>query len=122
MPISWGLATCHSVCMAVRAVAEARSDLSRLCGQPVEAADFSAHVSAALHRTLSFDGWCLFGVDPETGLRTSQFGGRGTEHTVEMASNEALMPDLNKYADLALAQTPARWLSRDHPRAGGVSG
>jgi DNA-binding CsgD family transcriptional regulator len=101
----------------MRSVADAWSGLTDLVARPVEAAEFSSDVSAALRRTLSFDGWCLFGLDPRTGLRTFQFGGRGTEHTAEMARNEALMPDLNKYDDLAVAPMPAGWLSADHPEA-----
>jgi DNA-binding CsgD family transcriptional regulator len=101
----------------MRAAADARSALNGLVGRPVEAAEFSSEVSAALRRTLGFDGWCLFGVDPETGLRTLQFGGRGTERTAEMAHNEALMDDVNKYADLAIAPSPAGWLSLEHPEA-----
>ena len=101
----------------VRAVAQARADLAALVGRPVEAAEFSSEVSAALRRAMSFDGWCLFGLDPRTGLRTVQFGGRGTEHTAEMARNEALMSDVNRYSDLAAADVPAGWLSSAHPRA-----
>ena len=101
----------------IRAVADTRSALIGLVGRPVEAPEFSNEVSAALQGTLPFDGWCLFGVDPHTGLRTFQFGGRGTERTAEMARNEALMEDVNKYADLALAPLPAGWLSRNHPNA-----
>ena len=101
----------------MRGLADARSALTRLIGQPVEAAEFSSEVCAALGRTLPFDGWCLFGLDPHSGLRTSQFGGRGTEHTAEMARNEALMSDVNKYADLAVAPVPAGRLSPDHPQA-----
>jgi DNA-binding CsgD family transcriptional regulator len=101
----------------IRAVADSRSALNGLAGRPLEAAEFSSEVSAALQRTLAFDGWCLFGVDPHTGLRTFQFGGRGTERTAEMARNEALMEDVNKYADLALAPSPAGWLSLNHPNA-----
>jgi DNA-binding NarL/FixJ family response regulator len=101
----------------MRGLADARSALTGLVGQPVEAAEFSSDVSTALRRTLTFDGWCLLGLDPQTGLRTSQFGGRGTEHTAEMARNEALMSDVNKYEDLASAPVPAGWLSPDHPQA-----
>jgi len=101
----------------MRALTDAQAALTGLAGQPVEAAEFSSQVSAALERTLPFDGWCMFGVDPHTGLRTLQFGGRGTERTAEMASNEALMNDVNKYADLALAPVAAGWLSLDHPEA-----
>jgi DNA-binding CsgD family transcriptional regulator len=116
MAISWGLRRCQHAGM-VRALARARDELTQLAGRPVEAAEFSAGAGAALGRAMAFDGWCLFGLDPRTGLRTVQFGGRGTEHTVEMARNEALMADVNKYDDLALASRPAGWLSRDHPQA-----
>lgn len=116
MAISWGLPRCDSASM-VRAVAQARADLSRLTGEPVAAAEFSVAAGAAIGTAMTFDGWCLFGLDPRTGLRTVQFGGRGTEHTVEMARNEALMADVNRYEDLAEARLPAGWLSLDHPRA-----
>jgi DNA-binding CsgD family transcriptional regulator len=98
-------------------LAETQSALARLVNRPLEAAEFSSEVNAALQRTLAYDGWCLFAVDPHTGLRTAQFGGRGTEHTAEMARNEAVMPDVNKYRDLAIAAVPAGWLSPDHPQA-----
>ncbi len=101
----------------MRAPADTRSQLTRLVGRPVEAAQFSSDVCSALQRTLTFDGWCLLGLDPHTGLRTSQFGGRGTEHTAEMARNEALMSDVNKYTDLAVAACPAGYLSAKHPQA-----
>ncbi|MBA2531323.1 MAG: hypothetical protein H0V23_04350 [Nocardioidaceae bacterium] len=101
----------------VRAVTETCAELTRLVGRPVEAAEFSFEVSAALRKAFAFDGWCLFGIDPDSGLRTVQFGGRGTEHTAEMARNEALMSDVNKYGQLAGAERPAGWLSQDHPDA-----
>jgi DNA-binding CsgD family transcriptional regulator len=116
MPISWGLPECQHAGM-MRAVADAHSQLTSLVGRPVEAAQFSSDVCSALQQALTFDGWCLLGLDPHTGLRTSQFGGRGTEHTAEMARNEALMSDVNKYADLAVATSPAGWLSAEHPQA-----
>ena len=98
-------------------LAAAGSDHTRLAGQAVEAAEFSHDVNAVLLRTLHFDGWCLFGLVPETGGRTAQFSGRGTEQTAEMARNEELMSDVNKYRTLAVAAVPAGWLSREHPAA-----
>lgn len=114
MLISWGLSGCHTACM-VAGLAEARLDFEHLVGIPLEAAEFSHEVFKTLDRLLPFDGWCLAGLDPENGLRQVQFGGRGTERTVEMARNEALMPDVNKYADLAAAVVPAGTLSLAHP-------
>jgi DNA-binding CsgD family transcriptional regulator len=56
-------------------------------------------------------------MDPRTGLRTAQFSGAGTQQTAEMARNEAVMSDVNKYRELAVAEIPAAWLSRHHPGA-----
>ncbi|MGZ4591919.1 MAG: LuxR C-terminal-related transcriptional regulator [Actinomycetes bacterium] len=101
----------------IGALADTRARLESLAGRPLEAAEFSREVSEALQRTLTFDGWCLIGFDPHTGLRTVQFGGRGTEHTAEMARNEALMSDVNRYEELAVASVPVGCLSPDHPQA-----
>jgi DNA-binding CsgD family transcriptional regulator len=101
----------------MRGVEDAAARLADLAGRPLEAAEFSHEVDLALRQLLSYDGWCLFGSDPRSGLRTVQFGGRGTERTVEMARNEAVMQDVNKYEDLAAAPCPAGWLSADHPDA-----
>jgi len=98
-------------------LAAARAEVANLVGQPLDAAEFSHEINAVLMKTLPFDGWCLVGMDPDTGLRTAHFSGRGTEQTAEMACNEALMRDVNRYQDLAVAPTPAAWLSRDHPAA-----
>jgi DNA-binding HxlR family transcriptional regulator/DNA-binding CsgD family transcriptional regulator len=54
-------------------------------------------------------------MEPETRLRAFQVGGRGTEHTAEMARNEDLMDDANKFAELALADVPIGVLSPEHP-------
>lgn len=99
------------------ALTDARSELDDLVGRPVEAAEVSERVAFALRHAVAFDGWCLFGLDPQSGLRTFQLGGRGTERTAEMARNEALMPDVNKYDELARAAVPAAWLSREHPES-----
>ncbi len=98
-------------------VSGAQAALVGLSGLSIEAAEFSSRVGSALRQVFAFDGWCLFGVDPDTGLRTCQFGGRGTENTAEMARNEAMMTDVNKFRELATAAVPSGVLSLDHPRA-----
>ncbi len=95
-----------------------RVELLDLVGRPASGPDFGAAVAEVVRPLLAFDGWCLFGLDPINGLRTFQFGGRGTEHTAEMATNEALQDDVNKYSELGCAEVTAGWLARDHPRAG----
>jgi DNA-binding CsgD family transcriptional regulator len=101
----------------MRAVADTQARLIGLSGRALEAREFSYEVSSAIRQMLPFDGWCLFGIDPSNGLRTFQLGGRGTEHTAEMAHNEAFMSDVNRYVDLAVAPMPAAWLSPEHPEA-----
>lgn len=107
---------CHDQEMTTT-VREARGQFLDLVGRPASGADFGAAVAEAVQPLLPFDGWCLFGLNPTNGLRTFQFGGRGTEHTVEMAANEAFQDDVNKYVELARAAVPAGWLARNHPRA-----
>jgi DNA-binding CsgD family transcriptional regulator len=101
----------------IRAVADARATLETLVGEPLEAAEFSSAVEAGVRPVMDFDGWCLFGMDPVTGLRTAQFGGRGTDYTTDLARNEALMTDVNGFRQLSRKSVPAGWLSADHPGA-----
>jgi DNA-binding CsgD family transcriptional regulator len=101
----------------IRSAADARQAIDRLVGEPLDAAEFSHAVGVAVRQVIEYDGWCLFGMDPQTGLRTAQFGGRGTDYTADLARNEALMTDVNRFGQLAEAPTPAGWLSRDHPEA-----
>jgi hypothetical protein len=101
----------------IRAVAEARATLETLVGEPLEAAEFSSAVEAGVRRVMDFDGWCLFGMDPVTGLRIAQFGGRGTDYTTDLARNEAVMTDVNGFRELSRRPVPAGWLSSDHPGA-----
>ena len=98
-------------------VGPAAAALQALAGEPVEAAELSHELARRLREVLPFDGWCLSGMDPRTRLRVFQLGGRGTERTAEMARNEDLMTDANKFADLAAASVPAGVLSPEHPMA-----
>jgi DNA-binding CsgD family transcriptional regulator len=99
------------------AIGPAGGALQALVGEPVEAAELSHEVATRLRQVVPFDGWCLSGMDPETRLRAFQVGGRGTERTAEMARNEELMDDANKYAELAVAAVPVGVLSPEHPMA-----
>ena len=101
----------------IRAAADSREALGRLVGEPLEAAEFSWAVDAAVRDVIDYDGWCLFGIDPDTGLRIAQFGGRGTDYTTDLARNEAVMTDVNRFRELALEPVPAGWLSAEHPGA-----
>jgi DNA-binding CsgD family transcriptional regulator len=101
----------------IRAAADGREALGRLVGEPLEAAEFSWAVDTVVRDVIHYDGWCLFGMTPGTGLRIAQFGGRGTDYTSDLARNEAVMTDVNGYQALALKPVPAGWLSASHPGA-----
>jgi DNA-binding CsgD family transcriptional regulator len=116
MPISRGCCRCDTRGM-IRAAADGREALGRLVGEPLEAAEFSCAVDEAVRRVIDYDGWCLFGMDPGTGLRIAQFGGRGTDYTTDLARNEAVMTDVNGFRELSRAPVPAGWLSAEHPGA-----
>jgi DNA-binding CsgD family transcriptional regulator len=101
----------------IRAVADARATLETLVGEPLAAAEFSGAVEAGVRQVIDFDGWCLFGMDPATGLRIAQFGGRGTDYTTDLARNEAVMTDVNGFRQLSRQPVPGGWLSPEHPGA-----
>ncbi|HEY7042325.1 MAG TPA: GAF domain-containing protein [Nocardioidaceae bacterium] len=96
-----------------------RGQLSDLVGRAAAGPEFGEAVANAIRTVLQFDAWCLLGLNPGNGLRTFQFGhgGTGSEHTADMAANEAFQHDVNKYAELARAAVPAGCLSREHPGA-----
>lgn len=110
------MTACENVGMRLSVDTAARG-IAAVAAHPGIAPEFSSRIASALRTAVPFDGWCLFGVDPRTGLRTVQFGQNGTEGTAWMAQNEAFMHDVNSYRDLATSARPAGWLSRIHPAA-----
>ncbi len=98
-------------------VERARGQLADLVGRAAYGADFGDAVYEAAHGVVPFDGWCLLGMDPRSGLRTFQFSRHGTESAVEMALNEAVQADVNKFADLCQSPVPAGCLDSNHPLA-----
>ncbi|MEJ7745002.1 MAG: hypothetical protein WKF73_22190 [Nocardioidaceae bacterium] len=63
---------------------------------------FVDRVIEAFSRAVGFDGYCLFGVDPVTGLRTVMFSRYGlTASTDRLVYNETVEHDLNRYLELA---------------------
>ena len=73
----------------------------------------------ALGRVVGHDGYCLFGVDPATGLRSVMFSRHGlTVPTEVLLHNETVDRDANRYVDLARAPVPAAALTpHDTPRS-----
>jgi DNA-binding CsgD family transcriptional regulator len=89
------------------------------CAQVAELArdapptDFADGLGSAVHRLVPFDGYCLFGVDPHSGLRTFMYARNSLDGVAaRLAHNETNEHDVNRYADLAAAGCPAGVLSR----------
>jgi DNA-binding CsgD family transcriptional regulator len=67
----------------------------------------------ALAGLLQFDSACWLSLDPATLLPTSHFSRElGADHLLELAANEFLDQDANKFADLARAAPPVGILSQ----------
>src|SRR6476619_5914195 len=98
-----------------RTADQVRSRLVRQAIQPLPTAEFRSVINAEIRQLLPFDGWCLIGLDPDTRLRTFQLSQNGTASscTEALSRNEALMSDVNLFSDLATAERPAGWLSRE---------
>ena len=97
----------------------ARREIARLLGDPPAGALLADGAVRALGRVVGHDGYCLFGVDPATGLRSVMFSRHGLTVTTEvLLHNETVDRDANRYADLARAPVPAAALRpHDNPRS-----
>ncbi len=76
----------------------------------------------ALAGLVPFDSSCWLSLDPGTGLPTSHVSREfGSEHLMALARSEFLVDDVNKFAELALAERPVGILSQatdgDLPRS-----
>jgi len=78
--------------------------------------DLRAYFDAAdrtLAGLLPFDSSCWLSLDPGTGLPTSHFSREfGSDHLMELAGNEFLVDDVNKFAHLSRARRPVGILSQ----------
>ncbi len=67
-----------------------------LPGQP-----FADAVMHSVNQAVGFDGYCLFAVDPITGLRCAMFSEHGlTVPTQRLVHNETVEQDVNRYTEL----------------------
>ena len=68
---------------------------------------------AAVSLAIGFDGYCLFGVDPLTGIRSVMFSRYGlTAATERLLHNETVEIDANRYEKLAAGSRNAGLLSQ----------
>jgi DNA-binding CsgD family transcriptional regulator len=71
-------------------------------------ADFADEALAAVAAVLPHDGYCLFGVDPVSGLRSFQLSRHALDGvSARLAHNETRECDVNRYAELARGRVPA---------------
>jgi len=84
-----------------------RREIAGLLGDPPPGALLADGAVRALGRVVGHDGYCLFGVDPATGLRSVMFSRHGlTAPTEVLLHNETVEHDANRYVDLARAPVP----------------
>jgi DNA-binding CsgD family transcriptional regulator len=89
-------------------VESARREIARLVDDPPPGPWLVDAAVTALGRLIGHDGYCLFGVDPATGLRSVMFSRHGlTVPTERLMHNETVEPDANRYADLLAAPVKA---------------
>ena len=89
-----------------------RSSFARLLHRGLDIGAFFDAADRALAEVVPFDSSCWLGLDPSTLLPTSHFTREvGSEHLLEVAANEFLDDDVNKFASLAQARSPVGLLS-----------
>jgi DNA-binding CsgD family transcriptional regulator len=80
----------------------ARERIAGTALDPEPAQSFPDEVMAAVRTVVGFDGYCLFVVDPVSGLRSSMHSEHGlTVPSGRLLYNETVERDVNRYADLA---------------------
>ena len=68
---------------------------------------------AELSGSVPFDGYCLFGTDPLSGVRTFMYSRHGLDGVAEQLTyNEFVEVDANRYRDLSTAPRPIGVMSR----------
>ena len=98
-------------------VEAARQEISGLIADPPPGGLLADAAIAALGELVGHDGYCLFGVDPVTGLRSVMFARHGlTAPTEVLLHNETAEQDANRYADLVRAAVPVGVLSPTRTR------
>lgn len=90
-----------------------RLALVRLLHRDLDLAGYFKAADRALQRAVPFDASCWLSLDPGGIMPTSHFSREYTvTHLMELAANEFLEEDVNKFADLARAPRPVGILSQ----------
>ena len=78
--------------------------------------EFAVAVMDALSERVPFDGYCLFGMDPLSGVRTFMYSRNGLDGVADqLTHNEFVEKDANRYRDLATAARPIGSMSTADP-------
>lgn len=94
-------------------VQDQRLPFVRLLHRDLDLASYFVAADQALSRCVSFDASCWLSLDPGALLPTSHFSNEYTfDHLMQLAANEFLEDDVNKFAGLAQAERPAGILSQ----------
>jgi DNA-binding CsgD family transcriptional regulator len=92
---------------------ERRQRFIRLIHRNLGLEAFFEEADRMLARLIEFDSSCWLSLDPSTLLPTSHFTREvASDHLMELAANEFLEDDVNKFADLARADRPVGVLSQ----------
>ena len=88
-----------------------RRQLSRLVNRQLSLGEFFAAADETLRTVVDYDSSCWLSFDPSTLLPTGHFAPEaGSAHLMELAANEFLEDDVNKFADLARTAPPVATL------------
>jgi DNA-binding CsgD family transcriptional regulator len=75
-------------------------------------AEFADAVMGVLCGAVPFDGYCLFGTDPLSGVRAFMYSRHGLDGVAEqLTHNELVEVDVNRYRDLGTAPRPVGVMS-----------
>lgn len=91
---------------------DGRGQVMRILHRDLDLRAFFAEADRVLARLVPFDSSCWLSTDPATHLPTSHFSREfGADHLLQLAANEFLEDDVNKFCDLGVAPRPVGILS-----------
>ena len=94
----------------------ARREIATLLEDPPPGARLADRAVRAVGSVVGHEGYCLFGVDPTTGLRSVMFSRHGlTVPTDVLLANETVERDANRYVDLVRRHPRRRAVPHRHP-------
>jgi DNA-binding CsgD family transcriptional regulator len=94
------------------ATIQGRGQVMRILHRDLDLRAFFDEADRALARLVPFDSSCWLSTDPATHLPTSHFSREfSADHLLQLAANEFLEEDVNKFCDIGAAPRPVGILS-----------